>query len=137
MRPLPELTPANDWFWTSGKDGQLRIQGCADCGALVHPPVPICQRCRSREREHSEALGRLSDDEVPAAERRIEDVEQEKRLRRAIDGLPEGQRKVLMLRYYGGLKYVEIAEALGCPLNTTLGHNHKAIVKLREILERT
>jgi uncharacterized OB-fold protein len=42
MRPLPELTPANEWFWTSGTDGTLRIQGCADCGRLVHPPVPIC-----------------------------------------------------------------------------------------------
>jgi len=50
VRPLPELTPANDWFWTSGRDGRLHIQGCADCGTLVHPPVPICQKCRSRER---------------------------------------------------------------------------------------
>jgi acetyl-CoA acetyltransferase/uncharacterized OB-fold protein len=50
LRPLPQLTPASEWFWTSGKDGQLRIQGCGDCGALVHPPVPVCQKCRSRER---------------------------------------------------------------------------------------
>ena len=28
MRLLPELTPANEWFWTSGADGTLRIQGC-------------------------------------------------------------------------------------------------------------
>src|SRR5688572_4679300 len=48
VRPLPELTPANEWFWTSGADGRLRVQGCADCGALVHPPVPICPSCRSR-----------------------------------------------------------------------------------------
>lgn len=48
MRPLPEVTPANRWFWTSGEDGQLRIQGCDDCGTLVHPPVPICPSCRSR-----------------------------------------------------------------------------------------
>ena len=30
MRPLPELTPANRWFWTSGADGRLRVQGCDD-----------------------------------------------------------------------------------------------------------
>ena len=47
MRPLPELTPWTEWFWTSGTDGTLRIQGCDDCGALVHPPVPICPACRS------------------------------------------------------------------------------------------
>ena len=48
MPPLPELTPMNEWFWTSGADGHLRIQGCADCGTLVHPPTPICPACGSR-----------------------------------------------------------------------------------------
>jgi len=48
MRPLPELTPWTGWFWTSGADGTLRVQGCTDCGALVHPPVPVCPVCRSR-----------------------------------------------------------------------------------------
>ncbi len=60
MRPLPQLTPANAWFWTSGKDDQLRIQGCSDCGALVHPPVPICQKCRSRERVPVVVSGRAT-----------------------------------------------------------------------------
>jgi acetyl-CoA acetyltransferase/uncharacterized OB-fold protein len=45
--PLPQLTPANEWFWTSGADGKLRIQGCDDCHQLVHPPVPVCPSCRS------------------------------------------------------------------------------------------
>jgi acetyl-CoA acetyltransferase/uncharacterized OB-fold protein len=48
VRPLPQLTPFNEWFWTSGADGHLRIQGCQDCKALVHPPVPVCPACRSR-----------------------------------------------------------------------------------------
>ena len=48
MRPLPQLTPMNEWFWTSGADGHLRIQRCADCRAFVHPPVPICPACRGR-----------------------------------------------------------------------------------------
>ena len=58
MRPLPELTPANEWFWTSGKDGTLRIQSCDDCGKLVHPPTPICPSCRSRSWSPSEVSGR-------------------------------------------------------------------------------
>lgn len=60
MRPLPELTPASEWFWTSGADGVLRIQGCSDCGALVHPPVPICPRCRSRSWQPTPVSGRGS-----------------------------------------------------------------------------
>jgi acetyl-CoA acetyltransferase/uncharacterized OB-fold protein len=57
-RPLPELTPANEWFWTSGADGVLRIQGCADCGELVHPPVPICPSCGSRSAKPTPVSGR-------------------------------------------------------------------------------
>jgi acetyl-CoA acetyltransferase/uncharacterized OB-fold protein len=58
MRPVPELTPFNEWFWTSGADGVLRIQGCGDCGRLVHPPVPICPYCRSRSSKPTEVSGR-------------------------------------------------------------------------------
>ena len=60
MRPLPELTPATEWFWTSGADGHLRIQRCTDCATLVHPPVPICPVCRSRDSEPSVVSGRGS-----------------------------------------------------------------------------
>lgn len=58
MRPLPELTPVNEWFWTSGADGRLRIQGCADCATLVHPPTPICPECRSTAWAPTEVSGR-------------------------------------------------------------------------------
>jgi acetyl-CoA acetyltransferase/uncharacterized OB-fold protein len=58
MRPLPELTPATEWFWTSGADGQLRIQGCTECATLVHPPVPICPVCRSRSWQPTVVSGR-------------------------------------------------------------------------------
>jgi acetyl-CoA acetyltransferase/uncharacterized OB-fold protein len=58
VRPLPQLTPANEWFWTSGADGKLRIQQCSDCKAMVHPPVPICPACRSRASAPAEVSGR-------------------------------------------------------------------------------
>jgi acetyl-CoA acetyltransferase/uncharacterized OB-fold protein len=58
VRPLPQLTPMNEWFWTSGSDGCLRIQGCNECGALVHPPVPLCPRCRSTSWEPTVVSGR-------------------------------------------------------------------------------
>ncbi|MGA8724453.1 MAG: OB-fold domain-containing protein [Acidimicrobiales bacterium] len=60
MRPLPELTPANEWFWKSGEDGVLRIQGCSDCGRLVHPPVPICPYCASRSSKPTAVSGRAT-----------------------------------------------------------------------------
>ena len=59
-RPLPELTPANEWFWTGGADGTLRVQGCTDCGSLVHPPVPVCPTCRSRSHAPVAVSGRAT-----------------------------------------------------------------------------
>jgi acetyl-CoA acetyltransferase/uncharacterized OB-fold protein len=44
---LPQLTTENDFFWTSGADGQLRLQECGDCASLIHPPQPICRYCHS------------------------------------------------------------------------------------------
>jgi acetyl-CoA acetyltransferase/uncharacterized OB-fold protein len=58
VRPLPQLTPATSWFWTSGADGHLRIQRCDDCKQLVHPPIPICPACRSRSWTPAEVSGR-------------------------------------------------------------------------------
>src|SRR4029453_17081812 len=58
MRPLPQVTPVNEWFWTSGADGRLRIQGCQDCKALVHPPAPLCPACRSGSWEPPVVSGR-------------------------------------------------------------------------------
>jgi acetyl-CoA acetyltransferase/uncharacterized OB-fold protein len=60
VRPLPQLTPFNEWFWTSGADGVLRIQGCTDCKTLVHPPAPICPHCRSRSWEPMVVSGRAT-----------------------------------------------------------------------------
>ncbi len=58
MRPLPQLTPMNEWFWTSGADGLLRVQRCDDCRTFVHPPVPICPACRSRAWSPTTVSGR-------------------------------------------------------------------------------
>ncbi len=46
-RPLPQLTPENEFFWTAGADGELRFQHCTACGAYLHPPGPICPYCRA------------------------------------------------------------------------------------------
>lgn len=65
---------------------------------------------------------------------RAEGDEQEQKLIQAIGQLPEAQRQVLMLRYYSDMKFVEIAELLGCPLNTALGRVHKAMIRLKELM---
>jgi RNA polymerase sigma factor (sigma-70 family) len=91
-------------------------------------------RSRGREKAAKEGLRLLTDDSLPHAGHRLEGTEQEQKLRRAIELLPEPQRQVLLLRYYGNMKFIEIAKLLGCPLNTALGRMHKATLKLRQLM---
>ncbi|MFI0355576.1 OB-fold domain-containing protein [Actinomadura sp. 9N407] len=54
----PAIGPDTAFFWDGVKAGELRIQRCADCGVLRHPPGPMCPRCQSAERDHVVASGR-------------------------------------------------------------------------------
>ncbi|ORV81129.1 thiolase C-terminal domain-containing protein [Mycolicibacterium iranicum] len=56
--PLPQLTFDNEFFWKSGADGVLRIQGCDDCKSLIHPPQPVCRYCKSHNLSPREVSGR-------------------------------------------------------------------------------
>ena len=42
FRLLPRVDDTNEFFWTGGKDGELRFLRCRSCGYYVHPPSPIC-----------------------------------------------------------------------------------------------
>lgn len=92
-------------------------------------------RSRGREKVAKDGLRLVTDEAADASDVRLEGTEQAEKLRDAITKLPENQRQVLMLRYYSGLKFIEIADMLGCPLNTALGRMHKAMVKLKELME--
>jgi uncharacterized protein len=41
----PQITPDTAFFWAGTAVGELRIQRCANCGALRHPPGPMCPSC--------------------------------------------------------------------------------------------
>jgi len=41
----PQVTPDTAFFWAGIAVGELRIQRCASCGALRHPPGPMCPAC--------------------------------------------------------------------------------------------
>jgi RNA polymerase sigma-70 factor, ECF subfamily len=60
-----------------------------------------------------------------------EDAEQ---LAAALDRLAPLQRRVLLLRYYGQFSFAEIADVIGCPLNTALSHCRRGLETLRKLL---
>jgi acetyl-CoA acetyltransferase/uncharacterized OB-fold protein len=49
FRPLPALEPETEHFWRACREGRLEIARCRDCGFWIHPPRPICPRCRKRD----------------------------------------------------------------------------------------
>ncbi|MFY9615768.1 MAG: Zn-ribbon domain-containing OB-fold protein, partial [Candidatus Dormiibacterota bacterium] len=57
-RPRPAINADNRFFWEGVDQGQLLIQRCAACGALRHPPRPMCPKCRSLEWDTVAASGR-------------------------------------------------------------------------------
>jgi hypothetical protein len=56
--PRPDPTNEDDaQFWSALRDGELRIQRCAACRTLRHPPGPVCARCGATGREWVVAAG--------------------------------------------------------------------------------
>jgi uncharacterized OB-fold protein/acyl dehydratase len=48
----------NAWWWEACDEGRLLIQKCSGCGALRHPPRPMCGGCQSTHWEAVPASGR-------------------------------------------------------------------------------
>jgi len=61
--------------------------------------------------------------------------ERNRRLRRAVDDLPDKQRAVVMLCEFSELSYEQVAQALGIPPGTVASRRHQAIARLRKSLE--
>lgn len=72
------------------------------------------------------------------AERTIEDqmvseqIEQD--IRQLVEMLPDEQREVVMLRYFSGLSFKEIAEQTNVSINTALGRMRYALINLRKMI---
>jgi uncharacterized OB-fold protein len=57
-RLAPTVSADTEFFWEGVRAHQLLIQRCASCGALRHPPGPMCPQCRSVEWDTVAATGR-------------------------------------------------------------------------------
>lgn len=49
--PAPTIHPDNQGFWEGVKNRELRFQRCKACSKWLHPPRPMCPKCRSLETE--------------------------------------------------------------------------------------
>ncbi len=60
----------------------------------------------------------------------------ERRIRSAVDALPEDFRQVVLLADVEGYAYREIADELGCPIGTVMSRLYRARRQLRSSLEQ-
>jgi RNA polymerase sigma-70 factor (ECF subfamily) len=64
------------------------------------------------------------------------DSEELGRLNAALGRLGEADRRIIHLRHFAGLSFKQIAEVLEQPLGTVLARQHRALKKLRELMDR-
>ena len=91
-------------------------------------------RSAGREKAAKDGYARVTEGAAPWAGHAADGAEQCQKLRKAIEQLPQGQREVLLLRYYANMKFSDIADVLGCPVNTALTRAHKGLLKLRDAM---
>lgn len=73
------------------------------------------------------------------AENNVEDkivnLQIESDIRKLVEYLPEEQREVVMMRYYSGLSFKDIAETTNVSINTALGRMRYALINLRKLIQ--
>lgn len=105
----------------------LRIADRLACdhGRRFRPEVDLNEESWSR-------IEPASRSEEPPEE--LSRAESAKQLGKALQCLSPVQRRVLLLRYFGQMRFAEIAEVVGCPLNTVLSHCRRGLQALRKLL---
>jgi RNA polymerase sigma-70 factor (ECF subfamily) len=92
-----------------------------------------CDRLSRRKRYSSEELPERADPS-PGPEHQAIALDEARRLRAAIDALPEKYRTVITLYHLQGKQYDEIAQVLGLPMGTVKTHLFRAKEQLRKLL---
>ena len=70
-----------------------------------------------------------------STEAQVEQTLERERIMRALETIPESQREVIMLAYFGGFSQSEMADRLDQPLGTVKTRVRLAMQKLRTVLE--
>jgi RNA polymerase sigma-70 factor (ECF subfamily) len=96
------------------------------------PTVSLEQAGAARGVDLRELLETLSSRDPGPLEAAAQE-EQREQVRAVVEQLPDLLKQTLVLTYYQGLKYREVAEILGIPVGTVKSRLHAALVKLHEI----
>jgi RNA polymerase sigma-70 factor (ECF subfamily) len=93
--------------------------------------VPLEAKRRGRGGDDGQSILDVTEAPQVAIDAESEAPKLRERVAAAIDGLPDDQREVFMMRQFGGLSFKQIGEAVGAPENTVKSRMRYALEKLR------
>jgi RNA polymerase sigma-70 factor (ECF subfamily) len=97
-----------------------------------HPTVSLDQeREKTKAGEFPQLLSVLESRDAGPLDQ-VEGEERRQVVRASVNQLPESLRQVVILAYYQGLKYKDVADVLGIPVGTVKSRLHAALMKLQE-----
>ncbi len=97
-----------------------------------HQALSLDQNQKELEDGEIRSLVELLETRGPGPLDLAEGEERRQRVRASVDNLPDFLKQVVILAYYQGLKYREIAEILEIPVGTVKSRLHAALVRLQE-----
>jgi RNA polymerase sigma-70 factor (ECF subfamily) len=96
-------------------------------------PSLSLDHAKDTDRDGAESsLAELMEDKGKDPFAHLEAQERRDRVRASLDALPDHLRATVLLAYYQGLKYREIADVLGIPVGTVKSRLHMALARLHE-----
>jgi RNA polymerase sigma-70 factor, ECF subfamily len=97
-----------------------------------HPTIRLEQE-ENKETDMPQLLGVL-ESRTPGPLEQLLSEERGQLVRSTLDRLPDYLKQVVILAFYQGLKYSDIAAILGIPVGTVKSRMHTALIKLQEAL---
>ena len=122
------------WRNPSGYDQQRGSVRAWLMGMVHHRAVDAIRREESQRRRVEESMVSdpvVSPDPADDVVDELDLPEERKAVRAALDGLPQEQRQVIELMYFGGLSQTKISEQLGLPLGTVKSRTLLGMRRLR------
>lgn len=96
-----------------------------------HPTISLEQTETETDGERRGLVDLLAGRDIDPFEH-VDQAETREQVRACVDRLPDFLKQVVLMAYYQGLKYQEIADALEIPLGTVKSRLHAALTKLHE-----
>lgn len=119
------------------RDGRAALSDPGAASAYLRSAVLNRARSQLRKREvrrrHLRSV--QAPPAAPAADHDVLVSDENRRVLAALDRLPDRQRQVLVLRYYGELSVAATADALGISAGSVKTHAHRGLAALEALLE--